>query len=110
MGRRLRGGARRSRLLLVLVAAEAVAALVLALAAPGPGASAGAGATGRSNRDLVSTLGLTDLALWPGASYSRHPSQADLFAPFSDHPAAFEHAPAGSVVPVPRHAFSGGRP
>ena len=55
-----------------------------------------------AKRALVGALGLTDLALWTEARYTRHPSQADLFAPFEDFPAALEHFPAGSIVPVPR--------
>ncbi len=58
------------------------------------------------NRTLVGQLRLTDLALWSGASYCRHPSQADLFAPHGDHPSALDHFPAGSVVP-PRPAGAG---
>ena len=46
-------------------------------------------------------LRLTDLALVSDASYCRHPSQADRFAPFSDHPGALEHFPGGSLVPPP---------
>lgn len=100
MGRRLIG-AGRGRGLLVFGALEALAALVLALVSGLALAPAETAGTAAENRRLVSALDLTDLALWPGASYSRHPSQADLFAPFSDHPAAFEHSPAGSVVPPP---------
>ena len=51
------------------------------------------------NRRLVRELALTDLALSSGTSYTRHPSQADLFAPHGDHPSAIEHFPAGSVMP-----------
>ena len=97
MGRRL------SRALLVLISAETLLAVGLAAGAAWPGGDcAAAEAARRSNRGLVSALDLTDLALFPGASYTRHPSQADLFAPFSDHPAALERSPAGSVVPAPR--------
>lgn len=105
MGRGLRG-AGRGRTLLALIAAEAVAAAVLALALIAPGEDGSEAA----NRALVSALDLTDLALWPGASYTRHPSQADLFAPFSDHPGAFEHSPAGSVIPAPRRRETEPRP
>jgi len=49
----------------------------------------------------VSRLGLTDLALWSEARYTRHPSQTDLFSAFQDFPAAPEHFPAGSIVPPP---------
>lgn len=50
---------------------------------------------------MVRRLGLTDLCLFTEARYTRHPSQADRFAPFQDHPAAIEHFPSGSLV-VPR--------
>lgn len=50
---------------------------------------------------LVAQLRLTDLALFTEARYSRHPSQADLHAPFQDHPLAFEHFPSGSLLPPP---------
>ncbi len=46
-------------------------------------------------------LGITDLALFTEARYTRHPSQADLHAAFQDHPLALEHFPTGSLVPVP---------
>lgn len=53
-------------------------------------------------RELVRTLGLTDLALFSEARYTRHPTQADLFAAFQDFPAVFEHFPSGSlVIPEP---------
>lgn len=57
--------------------------------------------THERNRLLVKELGLTDPALAPGTSYSRHPSQADLFAAHSEHPAIIEHFPAGSIMPPP---------
>lgn len=117
MGRRLKrsGGAsridghgahpgRRSRTVLALVGAEALLAAALALCAATPAgveARSAAEASRRSNRSLVSALSLTDLALFSGASQTRHPSQADRFAPFADHPAAFDRTPAGSVVPAP---------
>lgn len=50
---------------------------------------------------LVKELELTDLALFTEARYTRHPSQADLFSAFQDHPAALEHFPAGSIVGPP---------
>ncbi|HLO79016.1 MAG TPA: hypothetical protein VK196_21380 [Magnetospirillum sp.] len=49
--------------------------------------------------ELVERLGLTDLALFTEARYTRHPSQADHNAPFQDHPLALEHFPSGSVLP-----------
>jgi len=49
-------------------------------------------------RKMVSTLMLTDFALWTEARYTRHPSQADLFTPFQDFPSSMEHFPAGSIM------------
>lgn len=50
---------------------------------------------------LVARLGLTDLALFTEARYTRHPTQADLQSAFQDHPVAFEHFPTGSLMPPP---------
>jgi hypothetical protein len=50
---------------------------------------------------LVARLGLTDLALFTEARYTRHPSQADLHSAFQDHPLAFDHFPSASLVPPP---------
>jgi len=44
---------------------------------------------------LVTAVQLTDLALLTEARYTRHPSQADRFAPFQDHPLALDHFPSG---------------
>ncbi len=49
-------------------------------------------------RMLIQELGLSDLALFTEARYTRHPSQADQHAPFQDHPAALEHFPTGSLL------------
>jgi len=57
-----------------------------------------------ANRHLARQLELTDLAIWTEARYTRHPSQADRFAPFQDLPSSLEHFPAGSVVPPPGRA------
>ena len=51
---------------------------------------------------LVEQLGLTDLALFTEARYTRHPSQADRHAAFQDHPNAMDHFPTGSLVAPPR--------
>lgn len=51
-----------------------------------------------ARRELVRVLSLTDLALWTEARYTRHPAMADIFSPFQDHPAAFDHFPAGSLL------------
>ena len=55
------------------------------------------------NGALVKQLELTDLCLFTEARYTRHLSQADLFAPFQDHPQSFEHFPSGSLVAPPDH-------
>lgn len=54
------------------------------------------------NRQLVRELGLTDLALFTEARYTRHLSQADRHAAFQDHPLALEHFPSGSLITLPR--------
>ena len=53
-------------------------------------------------QSLVRRLGLSDLALFTEARYTRHPVQADLHSAFQDHPLALEHFPSGSLIP-PRH-------
>jgi hypothetical protein len=55
----------------------------------------------RQERDLVAGLGLTDLALFTEARYTRHLTQADLHSAFQDHPLALDHFPSGSLVPPP---------
>lgn len=55
-----------------------------------------------TSRAMVRRLGLTDLCLFTEARYTRHPSQADHFAPFQDHPQALEHFPSGSLLAPPR--------
>ena len=55
--------------------------------------------------ELVGRLGLTDLALFTEARYTRHPSQTDIHAAFQDHPGALEHFPTGSLVPPPMGAL-----
>jgi hypothetical protein len=57
-----------------------------------------------AKRELVRHLGLTDLAIWTEARYTRHPTQADIFSAFQDLPSALEHFPAGSIVPAPSPA------
>jgi len=53
------------------------------------------------SRALVGELGLTDLALFTEARYTRHLSQADRHTAFQDHPLALDHFPSGSLVPPP---------
>jgi hypothetical protein len=63
---------------------------------------------GRERREvmhaLTAQLGLTDLALFTEARYTRHRSVADLHSAFQDAPTAMEHFPAGSLV-APQRAF-----
>lgn len=54
-------------------------------------------------RALVKRLELTDLCLFTEASYTRHPSLADLHTPFQDDPLSLEHFPTGSLVGPPEH-------
>lgn len=55
---------------------------------------------------LVGQLGLTDLAIFTEARYTRHPSQADLHSAFQNHPMSLDHFPSGSLVSPPRQNFS----
>jgi hypothetical protein len=50
---------------------------------------------------VVANLELTDLALFTEARYTRHPSQADRYSAFQDHPLALEHFPTGSIAGPP---------
>ena len=52
----------------------------------------------QAKRALVSRLGLTDLAIWTEARYTRHPSQTDFFTAFQDFPGSLDHFPAGSIM------------
>jgi hypothetical protein len=52
-------------------------------------------------REMVRSLELTDLCLFTEANYTRHISQADLHAPFQDHPFSLEHFPSGSLLQPP---------
>ena len=56
------------------------------------------------NRQLVQAFELTDLSIWTGARYTRHPSQADVFSAFQDGMGALEHFPAGTLAPLPAPA------
>ncbi|ETD85473.1 hypothetical protein ACTTAL_04865 [Rhodobacter capsulatus] len=50
---------------------------------------------------LVRDLGLSDLALFTEARYTRHPSLADLATAFQDNPLSFDHFPSGSLIAPP---------
>lgn len=58
---------------------------------------------------MVRQLGITDLCLFTDARYARHPSMADRFTPFQEHPVGLEHFPSGSVLSPPPHLRRGGR-
>lgn len=60
-----------------------------------------------ASADLVARVGLSDLALFTEARYTRHPALADLHTPFQDNPVSFEHFPSGSFVPVPTNLGAG---
>ncbi len=55
----------------------------------------------KEKREMVRTIGLTDLCLFTEASYTRHLSQADLYTPFQDSPMSLEHFPSGSIAAPP---------
>lgn len=57
-------------------------------------------------QQLAAALGLTDLAIWTEARYTRHPSQTDFFSPFQDFPGALEHFPAGAIISPQRTGFA----
>jgi hypothetical protein len=52
---------------------------------------------------ITRELGLTDLAIWTEARYTRHPSLADRATAFQEHPGSLEHFPAGGIVVPPPH-------
>jgi len=61
----------------------------------------GSGIALQQRAQMVANLGLTDLALFTEARYTRHLTQADLHTAFQDHPMAMEHFPSGSLVLPP---------
>ncbi len=79
-----------------LALGAALVAAIFVHAALSGGVSSGLSA------QLVKQLGLSDLALFTEARYTRHPSQADLHSAFQDHPGALDHFPTGSLIPPPR--------
>jgi len=86
-------------------------ALWLAMALPGLLEAPQQGAAGSNGeaRRLAMSLGLSDLALFTEARFTRHPSMADLHSAFQDHPASLDHFPSGSLVLPPRHDFRPGQ-
>ena len=95
-------GTRRSTRLLQLALALALAGA--AAAAHAAARRAGAAPELALQASLVRRLGLTDLCLFTEARYTRHPSQADRFAPFQDHPRALDHFPSGAIAGRPGQA------
>lgn len=82
----------------------ALGAMAFALTFADAGALARTRAPARAETaQLAEKLGLTDLALFTEARYTRHPTQADLHSAFQDHPLAFEHFPTGSLIPPRPH-------
>jgi hypothetical protein len=84
---------------------QALAGAALLLAAAGGHAAARRAQAEeelRAQAALVRRLELTDLCVFTDARYTRHPSQADAFSPFQDHPRALDHYPSGSLVRRPR--------
>jgi hypothetical protein len=63
----------------------------------------------QAQKQLVHHLGLTDLAIWTEARYTRHPSQTDFFTAFQDFPGSLDHFPAGSIM-APSQVSSGETP
>jgi hypothetical protein len=92
-------GPRRSTAFLQVLLALAL----LGVAAAGHAAGRRAARQGELElqASLVRRLGLTDLCLFTEARYTRHPSQADAFSAFQDHPRALEHFPSGSIAAPP---------
>lgn len=59
------------------------------------------GEGGHGSPEVARALDLSGIAIGSGAAYTRHPGQADRFAAWSEHPGAFEHLPAGSLIRPP---------
>lgn len=53
-------------------------------------------------RTAMRALGLTDMAWFTEARYTRHPGLADVHSAFQDGPGLPEHFPSGALVPTPR--------
>ena len=98
----MRGGPLLRRSDAFALAAAGAAALLVAAAGHARASARDRRGEVEARAAIVRRLGLTDLALFTEARYTRHPSVADRFAPFQDHPLALEHYPSGSLVPPPR--------
>lgn len=92
------------------VVAATTSALLLGLAVCAAAALLGADATRarrETGREVAAALGLTDVALFGEARYTRHRSLADLASAFQDGPMSLDHFPAGSLVTPPRPTDGG---
>lgn len=97
---------RRSSLAFGLIALGATALLIAAVHAQL--ARGAAESRMAASADLVRSIGLTDLALFTEARYTRNPALADLHTPFQDNPMSFEHFPSGSFAPMPASSWGRG--
>jgi hypothetical protein len=89
----------RYRFFVSLIALEVLA--LVYLVATGHFSAARVEPVRRHNQKLVQELVLTDLAIWTGARYTRHLSQADVFSAFQDGLGALERFPEGALAPLP---------
>jgi len=89
----------RYRFFVCLIALEVLALAYLVVA--GHFSTARVEPVRRHNKNLVKELVLTDLAIWTGARYTRHLSQADVFSAFQDGLGALERFPEGALAPLP---------
>lgn len=90
---------RKSSLFFALTLLQGVLCLVLLVHALAVRESAAHEAAHR--REAAVRWGLTDLALFTEARYTRHPSLADRHSAFQEHPLALEHFPSGSLFGPP---------
>ena len=96
----------------IFITGTAVCITLLALllfAYPRSAAVADRAISSAANRKLVKELGLTDICLFTEARYTRHVSQADLHAPFQDHPGSRDYFPSGSLLLPPQYLHGGDR-
>ncbi len=90
---------RRSDLILTTLGVQILLFLLLLVHASLREGSEGAALSQKSK--MVEELALTDLCLFTEASYTRHPTQADMNTAFQEHPLSLEHFPSGSIVTPP---------
>ncbi len=56
-----------------------------------------------AKKEMVETIGLTDICLFTDARYTRNPAMADRSSAFQDNPLALDYFPSGSILPIPPH-------